>query len=326
MRIVFMGTPEYAEVCLRGVREAGYEVAAVYTQPDRPKGRKGELSAPPVKEYALSQGIPVFQPERIRRKAEVERLRQLKPDLILVAAYGQILSKAILSIAPCINAHASLLPRYRGCSPIQRAIAAGESVTGVTVMRMDEGVDTGNMILTREVPVTDQDTGDSLEMKLAEAGAEAFLAALSAWEAGDDLTGVPQDESLATYAPMLSREDGRMDWSLSAKEMERAVRAFTSWPASFTRWKGKTLKVQEVRVFLESGRPGGHPNGTVFTREEAAGLGAKPDRQILVQTGDGVLEMRALQLPGKKMLQADAFLRGCPLLGERLGEDEEPEL
>lgn len=324
MRIVFMGTPEFAASCLRGVLEAGYDVAAVYTQPDRPKGRKGELCASPVKEYALSRGIPVYQPERIRRKAEVETLRNLQPDLILVAAYGQILNKAILDMAPCINAHASLLPRYRGSSPIQRAIAAGDTVTGVTAMRMDEGVDTGNMILTREVPITDQDTGDSLEKKLAQAGAEALVAVLKAWEAGDNLIGTPQDESQATYAPMLSREDGKMDWNLSARQMDQAVRAFTSWPSSYTLWKGKPLKVQAVRVFQETGRPGEHPNGTVFNREEAAALGAKPDWQILVQTGEGVLELCQLQLPGKKSLPADVFLRGCPLWGERLGEDEDP--
>ena len=244
MRIVFMGTPEFAASCLRGVLEAGYEVAAVYTQPDRPKGRKGELCASPVKELALSEGIPVYQPERIRRKAEVETLRNLRPDLILVAAYGQILSKAILDMAPCINAHASLLPHYRGSSPIQRAIAAGDAVTGVTAMRMNEGVDTGNIIFTREVPITDQDTGDSLEEKLAQAGAEALVAVLKAREAGDELVGTPQDESQATHAPMLSREDGKMDWNLSARQMDQAVRAFTSWPSSYTLWKGKTLKVQ----------------------------------------------------------------------------------
>ncbi len=320
MRIVFMGTPDFAAVVLKALCESGQEIIAVYTQPDRPKGRKGELCASPVKEYALSQGLEVYQPERIRRKAWVARLEEQKPELIVVAAFGQILTQQILDIAPCINVHASLLPKYRGSSPIQRAIADGESVTGVTIMRMDAGIDTGNSILQVSVPITDKDTGESMHDKLAAAGAEALLQVVRRFETGENPVGDPQDEALATHAPMLSREDGHIDWKRSAWQIDCAVRAYTPWPSAYTELEGKVLKIQEVRVYQKEPLSAVEP-GTVLTREEAQRVGAPSDR-ILVQTGEGILEICRLQLPGKKSLPADVFLRGCPLWGRRLGGDE----
>lgn len=321
MRIVFMGTPDFAEVILKGICAAGHEVAAVYTQPDRPKGRRGELAPSPVKEYALSQGLNVCQPERIRRKIWVERLRRQNPELIVVAAYGQILTKAILETAPCINVHASLLPKYRGSAPIQRSIAAGEPVTGVTIMRMDEGIDTGASILQREVPITGEDTGETMHEKLAVAGAQALKEVLDMFERGENPQGTPQDESLATYAPMLSREDGRIDWTKSAHLIDCAVRAFTPWPSAYTTWNGKTLKVQKVRIFDRERTD--IPCGRVLSKEETLECGAQPERQILAGTGQGILEICQLQLPGKKSLPADVFLRGCPLWGEQLDAGHE---
>lgn len=321
MRIVFMGTPDFAVEVLKSIHKAGHEIIAVYTQPDRPKGRKGELAASPVKEYALSEGLKIYQPERIRRKVWVERLSEQKPDLIVVAAFGQILPKTILELAPCINVHASLLPRYRGSAPIQRAIAAGEVKTGVTIMHMDEGVDTGASILQKEVAIGEEDTGESMHNKLAQAGAKALTEVLDMFERGENPQETPQNESLATYAPMLSREDGRIDWTQPARLIDCAVRAFTPWPAAYTMWKGKVLKVQNVRVFAQDGV---HDRcGRVLTKEEALAVGGSPDRQILVAAGRGIVEICQLQLPGKKSLAADVFLRGCPLWGEELGADDE---
>ena len=320
MRIVFMGTPDYAAESLKNLCASEHEIVAVYTQPDRPKGRKGELAAPPVKEYALEQGLEVFQPERIRRKAWVAKLKEQAPDLMVVAAFGQILPKSILDIAPCINVHASLLPKYRGSSPIQRSIAAGDEVTGVTIMRMDEGIDTGNSILQVQVPITDTDTGETMHDKLAVAGARALMQVVEQFAAGENPEGEKQDDAQATHAPMLSREDGKMDWSQSARLMDCAVRAFTPWPSAYTTFEGKILKVQQVKVFAREGNIS--EVGQVLTKEQAAALGAKADCQILVQAGEGILEICQLQLPGKKALPADVFLRGCPLWGKRLGADE----
>lgn len=316
MRIVFMGTPDFAAEVLKSLYCSEHEIVAVYTQPDRPKGRKGELAAPPVKEYALEQGLPVYQPEKIRRKDWVTALREQKPDLMVVAAYGQILPQRILDIAPCINVHASLLPRYRGSSPIQRSIAAGDAETGVTIMRMDAGMDTGNSILQVRVPITDSDTGETMHDKLADAGAKALMRVVEQFSAGENPVGIPQDEALATYAPMLSREDGRMDWNRSARLIDCAVRAYTPWPSAYTLLEDRVLKVQQVRVF-DPGLMIAEP-GRVLSREQLI----EADRRILVQTGQGILEICRLQLPGKRALNADEFLRGCPLWGRRLGADE----
>jgi methionyl-tRNA formyltransferase len=193
-------------------------------------------------------------------------------------------------------------------------------VTGVTIMRMDEGIDTGNSILQVQVPITDTDTGETMHDKLAVAGAQALMQVVEMFAAGQDPEGEKQDESLATHAPMLSREDGKMDWNKSARLMDCAVRAYTPWPSAYTTFEGKILKVQQVKVFAQEGHI--CEAGQVLTKEQAAALGAKADRQILVQAGEGILEICQLQLPGKKALPADAFLRGCPLWGKRLGADE----
>lgn len=315
MRIVFMGTPDFAAQILKSLCESAHDITAVYTQPDRPKGRKGELAMSPVKEYALERGLEVCQPERIRRKAWIARLKEQNPDMIIVAAYGQILPKAILDIAPCINVHASLLPRYRGSAPIQRAIAAGDEVTGVTIMWMDEGIDTGNSILQAEVPILPEDTGESMHDKLAAAGARALMQVVERFAVGECPEGVPQDESKATYAPMLSREDGQIDWNQTARRIDCGVRAYTPWPCAYTTWNGKVVKIQRTGIFREEEKVEGCVSGQVLTKEQTASLDGRPERQILVQTGTGILEILQLQLPGKKSLPADAFLRGCPLWG-----------
>ena len=325
MRIVFMGTPDFAEGILQSLIDSEHQVIAVYTQPDRPQGRKAELTPPPVKVLAERAGIPVYQPVRIRRPKWVGLLTEQAPDLIVVAAFGQILPPSILSIAPCINVHASLLPKYRGSSPIQRAIAAGDTETGVTIMRMDEGMDTGNILYRQIVPITAQDTGESLFDKLAAAGQEALVPVLGQFAAGEDPQGIPQDSALATYAPMLSRKDGRLDFTAPAHLLDCHVRAFTPWPSTFTNWEERQVKILQVSVFTEEPVLPGVDPGHVLTREEAGRIGASAEHRILVQTGCGILEILRLQLPGKKPLPADAFLRGYPFWGCRLGSSSADE-
>ena len=333
MRIVFMGTPDFAGGILTSLLDAGENVIAVYTQPDRPQGRKAVMTPPPVKVIAESHGIPVYQPVRIRRDKWVRLLEEQKPDVMVVAAFGQILPKQILDIAPCVNVHASLLPRYRGSSPIQRAIAAGDRETGVTIMRLDEGMDTGNILHKEIIPIRDTDTGETLFDRLEELGRKALRKVLDDYEAGKDLVGVPQDPEFATYAPMLTREDGRLDFTRSAWLLDCQIRAFTPWPSTYTIYEGKVLKILAGRIFRDSsGATGasaaagaddaGRACGTVLTQEEVREAGGNAGKQILVQTGDGLLELLTLQLPGKKPLPADVFLRGCPLWGKTLGLEQ----
>lgn len=314
MRIVYMGTPEIAASVLQAVHELPVEIVGVWTQPDKPVGRKQVLTAPPVKVLAEQYGIPVYQPQRIRRKEEVQRLRDLKPDLILVTAYGQILSEEILSIPPlgCINMHASLLPRYRGAAPIQWAIVNGEKETGVTAMMMDQGVDTGDMLLGRSVAIEAEETAQSLYQKLALEGSLLIQEVVRRLLAGETLPREKQPEEQATYAPVIQKEDGLVDWSQSAQQIERKVRGFAQWPGVYTHLDGKKLTILEAHVLAETAdlqKP-----GTVL--EE--GLQGKHPR-LLVQTGQGILEVKQLQLQGKKVMAAEAFLRGSALSGKVLG-------
>lgn len=306
MKIVFMGTPDFAATILKSLLESGHEIIAVYTQPDKPKGRSGALVASPVKEYALSVGLPVFQPERIKRPENVSVLKEQVADVYVVAAYGQIISQEILDIPKygCINVHGSLLPQYRGAAPIQRAIADGESVTGVTVMQMDKGIDTGDMLLKEELPILDSDTEDTVYEKLAVLGSKALLAVLKQVEAGT-VTRVKQPEEEATYAPMLTKEEGRIDFSKSAVSIDCLVRGFQNWPTAYTGFQGKMLKVYLAKAVakIENMPEGNFGPGTLIVLK----------KNIYVATGDGYLELKEVQLEGKKRMNAMDFARGLHL-------------
>lgn len=300
MRIVFMGTPDFAVPVLKAAADTGAEIIGVYTQPDRPVGRKQILTPSPVKVYALEQGFPVFQPERIKRKAEVEALEALQPDLILVAAYGQILSQRILDIPPygCINMHASLLPKFRGAAPIQRAIVAGETVTGITAMQMDAGMDTGAMIRKVEVEITPEDTAETLHDKLAEAAGSLTTCVLKMLEAGETLPLVPQNDDEATYAPMLRREDGLIDWNRTAKGILDQIRGFYPWPGTYTFWNGQKLSIVEAE-------------GTQRTSENICPGKVHVEQNCMyIETADAMIRVLRLQLQGKKCMEAKAFLLG----------------
>lgn len=315
MRIVYMGTPEIAASVLEAVHELPVEIVGVWTQPDKPVGRKQVLTMPPVKVLAQQYGIPVYQPERIKRKAAVEELRALKPDLILVTAYGQLLSEEILQLPPlgCINMHASLLPKYRGAAPIQWAIVRGEKETGVTAMMMDKGMDTGDILLSRRVKIEAQDTAETLYDKLAAAGGCVMQEVVKRLLRGEGLPREKQKEEEATYAPIIKKEDGRIDWRQSAGQIEQMVRGFYSWPCAYTELDGKKLTVLEAEAL--EGAAAAEPGAIL---EE--GLAGK-HRQMLVQTGDGVLKIKRLQLQGKKAMEADAFLRGNEVSGKVLGKE-----
>jgi len=282
MRIVFLGTPAFAVPSLERVAK---EVVAVYTQPDRPRGRGQELAMPPVKEAALRLGLPVRQPLKIRGCAE--ELRQWNPDLMIVVGYGQIIPQSILDICPIINVHASLLPKYRGAAPIQWAIANGETRTGVTTMRINAGLDTGDMLLKWETEIGAEETAVELSDRLAVAGADLLRRTLD-----ENPPPIPQDDSQATYAPILKKEDGLIDWSRPAREIANRVRGFQPWPGCYTFFAGKKLSVWKARAVAGSARPG------------------QVDAGFRVGCGDGLLEVIEVQLEGKKRLSAAAFLSG----------------
>jgi len=297
------------------------EIVGVWTQPDKPVGRKQVLTPPPVKVLAEQYGIPVYQPERIKRKAAVAELEALKPDLILVTAYGQLLSEKILNIPTlgCINMHASLLPKYRGAAPIQWAIVNGEKETGVTAMMMDKGMDTGDMLIKRTVTIAKDDTAETLYDKLAEEGGVLIKEVVSRLLAGETLPREKQNDEEATYAPIIQKEDGLIDWNRSAQQIEQMVRGFYSWPCAYTSLDDKKLTVLKAHVLGEDERLALNGDleieaGSVL----AAGLAGKR-KKLLVHTGDGVLQIDQLQLQGKKAMEADAFLRGCDLTGKKLG-------
>jgi methionyl-tRNA formyltransferase len=300
MRIVFMGTPAFAVPALEALARAGHQLACVVAQPDRPAGRGQALKAPATKEWALARGIPVLQPEKVRDGTLCTALAALKPDALAVAAYGRILGKDLLTLAPhgAINVHGSLLPKYRGAAPIQWAVANGEPETGVTIMQMDEGLDTGDMLLQRALPIGPDDTADSLAPRLAALGGEALVEALALLEAGR-ITPVPQDAGGATLAPILTKEDGRVDWSRPASAIASRLRGFTPWPGAWTTLDGRTVKLLEVEV--AQGAAAGSP-----------GSGTKlAGRGLLVACGGGTaLLVKRLQPEGKGAQEALAFLNG----------------
>ena len=301
MRVIFMGTPDFSVGTLEALIRAGHDVCLAVTQPDKPKGRGKEMQFPPVKETALKHGIPVYQPRRIREPECVGELRKYNADIMVGRAFGQVLPKAIPEMTPygCTNVHAPLLPKYRGAAPIQWSIINGESVTGVTTMQMDEGLDTGDMILKKEVPIAEDETGESLHDKLAQAGAELCVETLKALE---DHTAVfeKQGESPTAYAKMLTKEMGDIDWSRPAVQIERLVRGLNSWPSAYTHWNGKVMKIWKAKA-EEARQDTSVQPGTVT---EVA------KDHFTVSTGDGVLRVYEVQIPGKKRMETGAFLRG----------------
>jgi methionyl-tRNA formyltransferase len=289
MRIVFAGTPEFAAQHLQALLEAGRQVVAVYTQPDRPAGRGQKLMPSPVKQLAVEHGIPVFQPQTLRDPAAQAELAALQPDLMVVVAYGLILPQVVLDIPRlgCINSHASLLPRWRGAAPIQRAVEAGDAESGVTVMQMEAGLDTGPMLLKVSTPIGAQDTGGTLHDRLAELGARAIVEAVDGLEAGT-LKGETQDDALACYAHKLSKDEARLDWNRPAVELERQIRALHPWPICHSSLSGEAVKVHAAQLADGTGVP-----GTI--------LDAGKDG-VRVACGQGALLLTRLQLPGGKPL------------------------
>ena len=311
MNIVFMGTPDFAVPSLEALLKAEYRVVGVVTQPDRPKGRKKTMTPPPVKLVAERHGLPVLQPERLRAPEAVEALAALQPDLIVTAAYGQILPKAVLDMPRygCLNVHASLLPRYRGAAPIQYAIMSGDAITGVTIMYMAEGLDTGDMISSVTAPIGADDDAGSMFAALSEAGARLLIDTLPKLLAGE-LQAEPQKEEEATYAKMLRRGDERIDWSRSSRDIANQVRGLRPAPGAFTQWHGETLKVWRCAP-LDAARPSAAPGEVVGA--DAAGVD--------VCTGDGVLRITELQPAGKKAMSAAELVNGGKLaVGVMLGE------
>jgi methionyl-tRNA formyltransferase len=308
LRTVFMGTPGFAVPSLAALAEA-VDVTLVLCNPDRPAGRGRSLAPPPVKEDAVRRGFPVFQPEKARHPDAVARIAAEAPDLIVVVAYGHILPKSILAIPRlgCVNVHASLLPKYRGAAPINWAVARGETVTGITIMRMDEGMDTGPMLHVREMPIGVEDTAETMFSKLSILGAEALREALRKMREGT-LHETPQDAALATYAPMLKKEHGRIDWSRPAGEIRNLVRGMTPWPSAFALHAGKTLKVGASAVAAESGTAG-EPGAVVALGRDG----------ISVACGEGVLRLKVVQPEGGKAMEAWAYAQGRRVAtGERL--------
>lgn len=299
MRIIFMGTPDFAVNSLEAILAAGHQVVLAVTQPDKPKGRGKNMQFPPVKECAIAHEIPVYQPRRIREPECVDYLRQYDPELIVVAAFGQILPMEILTMPKygCINVHASLLPKYRGAAPIQWAVINGDPVSGVTIQRMAEGVDTGDIIAKVEVPLDKKETGGSLFDRLAEAGAALCVEAMASIEAGK-ATYTPQDEAEATHVSMIKKEFGSIDWTQPAVNIERLIRGLNPWPSAFTTLHEKTLKIWDADVKDENTDK---PAGTIVKAEK---------QDLWVQTGDGVLMLSEVQLEGKKRMPVDAFMRG----------------
>lgn len=301
MKIVFMGTPDFAAGALEALIGNGYEVIAVVTQPDKAKGRSKELLPPPVKVCALEHGIPVLQPRRIKAPEAVEQLRRFPADIYVVAAFGQILSQEILDIPPygCLNIHASLLPRYRGSSPIQHVILDGEEKTGITIMQMDAGVDTGDMLYKKEIAISAEDNYETLHDKLMELGGQAITEALPLLEQGE-LVPEKQSEALSCHAPMIDKSMGEIDFSQDAGTIDRRIRAMTPWPSAYTSYHGKTLKIwRAVPTYTEN----------VYARTPGEVLQTDRD-SVTVAAGEGALRIYELQLEGKKRMSAHDFLLG----------------
>ncbi len=306
--IVFLGTPDFAVPSLKALVENGYNVKAVFTQPDRPKGRGNKVQFSPVKEYALSQNIPVYQPDRIKTEENAKILRDLKPDLMITAAFGQILSKENLESAPlgCINVHGSLLPKYRGSSPIQWAVINGEEKTGITTMYTDIGVDCGDIVMQKELCISENETAGELFDRLAVLGAETLIETVKLVEKGE-IVRTPQDHSQATHYPMLDKAMGEIDFSKTAKEIKNLVRGLNPWPVAWTKCQDDIIKVYAVSVLDEKSNAS---VGTIISADSKNGL--------KVKCGDGVISIDVLQLSGKKAMDAKTFFVGNKLKADKL--------
>ena len=311
LRLVFMGTPEFAVPALQALLESEDTVVGVVCQPDKPAGRRLDLHAPPVKDCARAHAVPVFQPQKIRTPEALEHLRDWRPDLIVVAAYGKILPRTMLDLPACgcINIHASLLPKYRGAAPMQWAIAQGETHSGVTIMQVSEELDAGDILLQQSVALNPDETGGSLHDTLATLGAQALMEAMALFKQGK-LGATPQDKDAVTYAPLLKKEDGEIDWTHSAVSIERRIRAFHPWPSSYTWLGNKRLKILAARLSTVEGAAA---PGTIINRQ---------DKALTVATGHGRLTLDRVQLEGKKAMPTAAFLAGHNLRpGDRLGRN-----
>lgn len=300
MNIIFMGTPDFAASVLKKITESRHRVSLVVTQPDKPKGRSRELQPSDVKKLALEEGLPVFQPEKVRTKETYEELKKYDADVFVVAAYGRIIPKDILELPKygCINVHASLLPKYRGAAPIQWAVIDGEEKSGVCIMQMDEGLDTGDIIAEAEIPLDKKETSDSLFGKLSVLGADTLVETLDRIEKGD-IHPVPQPkESTTAYARMITKADGRIDWNEPAEKIERIIRGMNSWPGAYSDMNGHMVKIWDADVINENdaSKP-----GTVVKADKNG---------LIIQTGEGQLSINELQLQGKKRMRFDEFLRG----------------
>jgi len=294
-KVVFMGTPDFALNTLQKLIEH-HEVLGVVTQPDRPAGRNRQLQPPPIKQLALQHGIPIFQPEKIRRPESITELKQWQPDVYIVAAFGQILPQSVLDIPPygSINVHASLLPRWRGAAPIQAVIRAGDTQSGVTIMKMDAGLDTGPMLTQRSIQLSIDETGQSLHDRLAVIGAELLIETLPGYLSGE-IVPQAQDETLVTYAPQIEKGEGNIRWEQDAVSIERLVRAFTPWPGTYSHWNGQQLKILKGVVVDGKDEPG----RIIQTRDG-----------IAVGTGEGLFLLKRIQLAGRKAMTAEEFVRG----------------
>ena len=325
LRTVFMGSPAFAVPALGGLISAGYEIALVLAQPDRPAGRGRQPTPPPVAAFARERGLPLFQPPTLKSPEAFSRVQQAAPDVIVVAAYGLILRREVLDLPRlgCVNLHASLLPRHRGASPISAAILAGDTETGVCLMQMDVGLDTGAVLARRSTPIGPADDTPTLTDRLAIIGRDLLLETLPRLAAGE-IVPEPQDDALATYAPKIVREDARLDWSLPAVELERRVRAYRGWPDAFTSWQGKGLKVLAARVVdAERGAPQPRPPGA-GEGEMAPGkvvlIGEGTQQRPAVVTGDGLLALDNVMLEGKRPADGADFVRGYrAFVGATLG-------
>lgn len=301
MKIVFMGTPDISAVILKDLIDSKHEILAVVTQPDKPKGRGKLVGVTPVKELAMAHNIPVYQPLKVRAEEFVQILEEINPDIILVAAFGQILSKQILDMPKygCVNVHASLLPKYRGSAPIQWAIIDGEETTGITIMHMDVGIDTGDMIMKESVKIDRKETFGSLHDKLAECGGKLLLKALDAIE-NNTATREKQKDEDSNYVVILKKEMGHIDYTRSAVQIERLIRGLNPWPSAYSYLDNKTLKIWDGEVTTDLESKSAKP-GTIIDMTKDS---------ILVQTGEGILAIKELQLEGKKRMTSEAFLRG----------------
>jgi methionyl-tRNA formyltransferase len=315
MRIIFMGTPSLAACCLHSLAAAGYDIPLVVTQPDRPKGRGRKLVFSPVKEEALALGIQVFQPERLRDTESQRILRELAPDLIVVAAFGQILPKAVLDLPPlgCLNVHASLLPAYRGAAPIQWAILDGQKETGITIMLMEEGLDTGPMLMQKRMPISEEMTGEQLYDSLSQLGAEALIEAIPLWAKGQ-LQPIAQDDTQSTYAVRLERKHEKIQWERSSDQLRNQIRAFHPWPGAFAIWKDKEVKILAAHKVEPEERAG----FVQALKEEKPELDIVPGLVLgiyrkkgpLVETGEGALLLTQIQPVGKQPMDGASFVNG----------------